>query len=161
VAGDATVTQNNVTATLADFDYSYDKWLAYNFAPLWPAASGCYSENDGIGNTRKIVTEFVANHGKSLSDDNYAAGYCYNYSVNAPGLGKHHWFLGVAKDMGEVRPVSHTLQTAAAWGTGAFWSCSQHSAAYAWRTPVNGSIDYNTKYREFSAIPLADLILEN
>ena len=161
VAGDSTVTQNGKTATLADYDYSYDKWLAYNFAPLWPAASGCYADKDGIGNTRKIVTEFVANHGKSLTSVDYAAGYCYNYSVNAPGLGKHQWFLGVIKDVGEIRALSHTLITALAWGAGVFWSTTQNSTTYSWYVYANGRLDIFYKYYGFYVVPLADLILEN
>lgn len=161
VAGQTTVTQNNVTATLADFDYSYDKWLAYNFAPLWPAASGCWADKDGIGNTKKIVTEFVANHGKSLTSVDYAAGYCYNYVVNAPGLGKHQWFLGVIKDVGEIRALSHTLITAMAWGQGYLWSSSRYSAAYAWYVSNPGYVIYNTKYNGFYVVPLSDLTLEN
>ena len=161
VAGQSTVTQNNVTATLADFDFSYDKWLAYNFAPLWPAASGCYADNDGAGNTRKIVVNFVANHSKTEASVDYAAGYCYNYAINAPGLGKHQWFLGVIKDVGEIRALSHTLQTAMAWRAGFLWSCSQYSAAHAWSVYQNGFVSYNGKSSGFSVVPLSDLILEN
>lgn len=161
VAGQSTVTQNGVTETLADYDYSYDKWLSYNFAPLWPAASGCYADKDGIGNTKKIVTDFVANHGKSLTSVDYAAGYCYNYSVNAPGLGKHHWFLGIIKDAGEVRALTHTLVTAISWGTNYVWSSSQRSTSVAWSIYASGSTYRSYKYLTYAAIPLADLILEN
>ena len=161
VAGQTTVTQNNVTATLADFDYSYDKWLAYNFAPLWPAASGAYMDYDGIGNTIKIVTNFVANHSKSLTSVDYAAGYCYNYSVNAPGLGKHQWYLGVIKDVGEMRALTHTLRTAIAWGAGYLWPSSQYSAAYAWYVNASGYVYANYKYSGFAVVPLSDLILEH
>lgn len=162
VAGQSTVTQNGVTETLADYDYSYDKWLAYNFAPLWPAASGCYADTDGIGNTKKIVTEFVANHGKALTSVDYAAGYCYNYSVNAPGLGKHHWFLGVIKDTCETRSLSHTWQTASAWGVGSLWSSSLYSDSNAWYDNPRGTCNpYGAMYVEQATIPLADLILEN
>lgn len=161
VAGQTTVTQNNVTATLADFEYSYDKWLAYNFAPIWPDASGCYADKDGAGNTKKIVTEFVANHSKTEASIDYAAGYCYNYAINAPGLGKHQWFLGVIKDAGEIRALSHTLQTAMAWGAGALWSCSQSFAAYAWGVYQFGSVYRYSKYYGIYVVPLSDLILEN
>lgn len=161
VAGQTTVTQNGVTETLADYNYSYDKWLAYNFAPLWPAASGCYADKDGIGNTKKIVTEFVANHGKSLTSVDYAAGYCYNYSVNAPGLGKHAWFLGVIKDVGELRALSHTLQVAIAWGSGYFWSASNYNANNGWAVAVNGRLFGTYKYTGMESTPLSDIILEN
>ena len=160
-AGQTTVTENGKTAILADFDYSWDKWISYNFAPLWPAASGCYADNDGIGNTVKIVTDYVANHGKLLTDDNYAAGYCYNYSVNAPGLGKHYWLLGVIKDVGEIRPLSHTLLSPIAWGVGDFWSSSQYTRGSSWCLNNPGFINSYAKSRVFTAVPLADLILEN
>jgi hypothetical protein len=161
VAGQATVTQNNVTATLSDFDYSYDKWLAYNFAPLWPAASGCYADNDGIGNTIKIVSDFVANHGKSLTSADYAAGYCYNYSVNAPGLGKHQWYLGVTKDVGEIRSISHTLQVAISGSGGNMWTSVQWNIARSWRIGSDGTTLDGIKNSSYHSIPIADLILEN
>ena len=146
-AGQATVTQNSKTATLADYDYSYDKWLAYNFAPLWPAASGIYADKDGIGNTKKIVTEFVANHGKSLTSVDYAAGYCYNYSVNAPGLGKHQWFLGTLKDIGEAITLIHTLLVPVSWGSSLFWSsCIYNSSTAAWLMRAPGYTYYTNKY---------------
>ena len=161
VAGQTTVTQNGKTATLADFDYSYDNWLAYNFAPLWPAASGGYKDKDGRGNTIKIVTEFVANHGKSLTSVDYAAGYCYNYSVNAPGLGKHQWFLGVVKDYGEIRALTHTLLTPYAWSSGYAWTSSNATPSGAWHVNYRGYISVTNKNYGFQSIPLADLILEN
>lgn len=161
VAGQTTVTQNGVTETLADYGYSYDKWLAYNFAPLWPAASGCYADTDGIGNTIKIVSDFVANHGKSVTSADYAAGYCYNYAVNAPGLGKHQWFLGVIKDAGEIRALTHTLITAIAWGGSDLWSGSQNNSSSAWNVRSQGYTFGGRKYNSFYAVPLADLILEN
>ena len=161
VAGQTTVTQNNVTETLADYDYSYDKWLAYNFAPLWPAYEGCYSDNDGIGNTRKIVSEFIANHGKTEASADYAAGYCYNHSVDAPGLGKHQWFLGVLKDVAELRTLSYTLAVAISWGNGTIWSSSQAASSSAWYIEGGSRSFYTVKYRSFTVIPLADLIIEN
>jgi len=160
-AGSTTVTENGKTATLADYDNDYDKWLAENWAPKFPAASGCYSDTDGIGYTRKIVADFVANHSKTESSTDFAAGYCYNYtpSNDVPGLEKHKWFLGTIKDMGEVRPLTHTLQTAIAWGSGYLWSCSQYSASGAWRVGFNGYVFSSDKYYGLAVVPLADLIL--
>ena len=161
VAGDETVTQNNKTAVLANYNYSYDNWIAINFTPLWPAASGCYSGDEGRVQTKKIVTDFVANHGKSLSSADYAAGSCYNYSVNAPGLGKHQWFLGAIRDVGEYVALCHTLLYPFAWGVMFSWSSSQYSNAHAWAVNSNGMIYNNNKYRQLVPVPLADLILEN
>ena len=160
-AGNATVTGNGKTVTLADYDNSYDKFLAHNYSPLWPALSGCYSDNDAIGNTRKIVAEFVANHSKTEASVDYAAGYCYNYTINAPGLGKRQWFLGTIKDVGELRALSHTLPTPLAWGGSYLWSSSQYSADYAGDVGSRGDVSYSGKYYGFTAIPLSDLILES
>lgn len=164
VAGDATVTQNDRTVTLADYDFSFDKWVSLNFSPLWPAASGAYNDYDGIGNTKKIVEAFVAEHGKTQSSTDYAAGYCYNYAINAPGLGKHQWFLGVLKDVGEIRALTHTLLTPLAWNTVYLRSSTLYLGGDAWYVNYNGMTDWrngptgDTNYR---VIPLADLILEN
>lgn len=164
IAGEQTVTERGKTATLADYDYSYDKWLAYNFAALWPSASGCFSDKDGISNTRKIVAEFVANHGKGGSSADYAAGFCYNYAVNAPGLGLHQWHLGSVPEAGEIRALSHTLITALAWNSGYIWASTQYGTPYAWYINYNGMTDWRnskTQNVNYYAIPLADLILEN
>ena len=160
-AGNSTVTQNGKTATLADYDYDYDKFVAFHYAPKFPAANGCYSDTDGIGYTRKIVADFIANHSKSDSSADYAAGYCYNYTPgnSVPGLEKHKWFLGTIKDMGEVRALTHTLRSALAWGSGLLWSCSQYSAYRAWSVGDGGNVDPNDKYYGLPVVPLADLIL--
>ena len=161
VAGQATVTGSGKTVTIADYDNSFDKYFSYNWSPLWPAESGAYFDKDAIGNTIKIVTEFVTNQGKSLTSVDYAAGYCYNYSVNAPGLGKHQWFLGVMKDAGEIRALSHTLITPFAWGGSYLWSSTLSTAARAWCVANNGRTADANKDQTFEAVPLADLILEN
>lgn len=161
VAGSTTVTQNNKTVTLADYDYSYDKFLSQNYAPLWPAAEGAYSDSDGMKNTRAIVADFIANHGKTESSTDFAAGYCLNYSVNAPGLGKGSWFLGVLKDVGELRAMTHTFVTEISWGYSHLWSSSQYSAIYAWLVLSIGLVSGYYKYNGFTAIPLSDLILES
>ena len=161
-AGNPTVTQNNKTATLADYDNSYDKWLVANWAPKFPAASGCYSDTDGFGNTQKIVAEFIANHSKTAASADYAAGYCYNYtpSNSVPGLEKHTWFLGSVKDVSEIRALSHTLLIPISWFVGALNTCSQYSAVYVWQILAGGRSSDSYKYSDGYAIPLADLILE-
>jgi len=159
-AGNATVTGNGKTVTLADYGNSFDKFLAFNYAPLWPA-TGVYSDTDGVSNTSKIVAEFVANHGKTAASADYAAGYCYNYYVNAPGLGKRQWYLGVLKDSADLCSIRHALPTALAWGVGYFWSSSQYTAARAWYIDSVGLTNFYDKSNGFYAVPLADLILEN
>ena len=160
-AGSATVTQNGTTVTMANYNNSYDRWVAMSYTPKFPAASGCYSDTDGFGNTQKIVAEFIANHSKTAASADYAAGYCYNYtpSDSCPGLEKHSWFLGMIKDMGEVRPLTHTLQTAIAWGSGYLWSCSQSSSYAAWSVHSYGLVYTNAKYAGLTVVPLADLFL--
>jgi hypothetical protein len=162
-AGNTTVTQNGKTATLADYDNSYDKWLAANWSPKFPAASGCYSDTDGFGNTQKIVANFIANHSKTAASVDYAAGYCYNFtpSDSVPGLEKGKWFLGAVKDVGEIRSLSHTLIPALAWGASLLLSSSQYSSAYAWCVDQKGYTSSIRKYTRRPCIPIADLIIEN
>jgi hypothetical protein len=114
-----------------------------------------------MGNTRKIVADFIANHSKTDGSTDYAAGYCYNYtpSNSVPGLEKHKWFLGSIKDMGEVRALTHTLRSAIAWGSGRLWSSSQCSARAAWSVYAYGVTYDNDKYFGFTVVPLSDLIL--
>lgn len=158
----ATITVNGQTVTPAQFEYSYDKFIDWYYGPAFPANGGCYGvDTDGRENTRKIVTAFIDTLGKISADTDvsYAAGYCYNYSVNAPGLGRTQWFLGTIKDMGEVRPLSHSLLSPIAWRSGYLWSSTQYSANHAWNVRNNGNVDYNHKYYGFTAVPLSDLIL--
>ena len=160
-AGEETVTARGKTVTMADFDYSFDKFLLINWAPLWPASSGAYAESKGIINTRKIVNDAVANHGKTLSSADYAAGYCYNYSINPPGLGRCSWFLGVISEVCDLRVISHSLLVPIAWRSGKFWSSSMYSSTAAWVIQEAGYTDYFSKHNNFTVVPLADLILEN
>lgn len=165
-AGETTVTQNGKTVTLSDYDNSYDKYLAFNWSPLRPSATGAFADISGMENTRKIVTASI---GKTDSNGNtitanstsYAAGYCYNYAVNAPGLGKRSWYLGSLQDIGEVSALSYAMPTAIAWHVQSFWSSVQASAQNAWRIAVYGFTYYNPKFYGFYVVPLADLILEN
>lgn len=154
-----TVGETSKTFCPAAFDYNYDKFIDYFFGPRRPAATGAYKDRDGLLNTLKIVTNFIANHGKSATSVDYAAGYCYNFSKNAPGLGKHQWFLGTLADMGEVRPLSHTLVSASAWFSAYLWSCCQYSAYNAWFVTYNGLTGDYDKYSSLLVVPLADLIL--
>ena len=160
-SGENTVTQNGKTVTLADFDNNYDKYLAFHWSPLWPAADGAYKDNNGMANTLKIVNDFVNNHGKTRSSIDYAAGYCHNYAVNAPGLGAHDWFLGVIKDIGIIRYLSYALPIPVAWRGGDMWSSSQVDASTAWLINSNGPTYRFWKYSSLIVLPLADLILEN
>lgn len=160
-APNATITVNSKTVTPADFDYDYDKFLQYYYKPKFPVATGALADLDGRENTRKIVTAFVDTLGKISSDTDvsYAAGYCYNYSVNAPGLGRTQWFLGVLKDVAEVRPLTHTLKTAIAWRSGYLWSSTQYSSSRFWYMNYYGTTLNTSKYAALNALPLAELIL--
>ena len=162
-AGAETVSQNGKTATLADYGYLYDKWLSHNWSPKFPAATGVYADASGHGNTRKIVADFVANHGKDADTSDYAAGYCFNYTPDGavPGLGKHAWFLGTIDAVGELLALSHTLMHPLAWKGSRFWSSSQYNKRYGWVANANGSIGFNNKNSGAYAVPLADIIISN
>ena len=156
---DVTITVNSKTVRPADYDFDYDKFLRMNYhQKKWPK-TGALLDMDGRSNTRKIVTDFIANHGKTADSVDYAAGYCYNYSVAAPGLGTHQWFLGTMRDVAEICALRHTLLTALAWRTGYLWSSTQYSGTYAWSLLTNGSMNLYYKYYSMYAVPLADLIL--
>ena len=159
--GNTSVTENGKTINMANYDFIFDKYMAACWAPKFPAKAGCYSDTDGMDNTRKIVADFIANHSKTDGSTDYAAGYCYNYtpSNSVPGLEKHKWFLGSIKDMGEVRALTHTLRSAIAWGSGHLWSSSQYSANYAWYVNYYGLTYGYYKYNGLTVVPLSDLIL--
>lgn len=160
-AGNETVTQNGKTANMSDYDYDFDRYLAANFAPLWPAAQGVYSDTDGRKNTRKIVENFVANHGKSATSADYAAGYCLNYSINAPGLGRGNWYLGVISEYAPLIALSYMMVVPFAWGSSRIWSSSQSASNRSWDVNNNGFINQDNKINGYMVIPLAELILEN
>ena len=160
----ATITVNNKTVNLADYDFSYDKFLKEEYAPRKRPTSGTWSDTDGRGNTRKIVQEFIANHGKTEASADYAAGYCYNYSVNAPGLGKGQWFFGTIMDMAEVDKIRHTLLTALSWTSGTLWSSTLHSDSqfrYAFYVYHNSYVLFNNKYNRTYVVPVSDLTLNS
>lgn len=159
-SGATTVTENGKTATMADYNNSYDKFLEYNFSPLFPSL-GLFSDIDAMGNTRKIVADFVANHGKTEASEDFAAGYCYNYAVSAPGLGARQWFLGSMKDVFEVRVLSYTLRIPISWAHESFVTCCQSGGSTCWTCPTQGMSYSYYKNDLYYAVPLADLILEN
>lgn len=160
-SGATTVTGGGKTITLANYDNNYDRFLDLNYSPLWPAVNGSFSDKDGIGHTKLIVDEFVANHGKTSGSVDYAAGYCYNYAVNAPGLGKYQWYLGVIKDIGEIAGIMHTLLIPLSWSVAYLSSCSQNALASALYIDPNSATYGYTKNTQAFSVPLADLILEN
>lgn len=161
-AGQATVTGNGKTVTMADFDNLFDRYLAYHYAPLFPVTSGALAETNGRENTAKIVADFANNHDVPSSSSAYAAGYCYNYSVSAPGLGRGCWFLGVLIDLVDAAKMSYGLPTPFAWSNNMMWASSQYATLYGWRITNVGSTSYAEKTTANTlALPLADLILEN
>ena len=165
-SGQSSVTQNGKTVVLSDYKYSFDIYSELNFAPKWPASSGAYSDLDGMANTVEIANDFLGKTDKNgnlitLQSETYAIGYCYNYSINAPGLGKHSWFLGTIKDVGEICALRHTLITTLAWRSGYLWSSTRYSEGAAWYVYPYGYTYSGVNYRSYYAVPLADLILEN
>lgn len=155
----ATITIQSKTVVPATYNYDFDVFMRAMYHPKkWPK-TGAYLDMDGRVNTRKIVTDFIANHGKTAASVDYAAGYCYNYAVAAPGLGAHQWFLGTIRDVAELCAIRHTLRTKLAWRTGYLWSSTQYSAGTAWGLNYSGHFTYAIKSANLTAVPLSDLIL--
>lgn len=169
-AGNATVTQNSKTATLADYNYDYDKFIAQNFVAMYPAPDGLICDSDGIGNTNKIVAAFIGKtdmNGNPITANSttYAAGYCYNYSISGcPELSAHRWFLGTLKDLLEISVLRHTFRSPISWSASfGFWSSTFHNRGTGdgliSGLGVRGTIGQYYKYNAtVNTIPLADII---
>ena len=143
------------------------EFIQKNFKGRVPAASGAFSDRSGRANTRLIWNWLNSNKSAAIANAS-AAGYCYNYcpknnagteQTTIPGLRKHEWFLGTIADVGELRAL--TQMWGLSWGSGYLWSSTQYSASYAWTVYRDGPAYYGTKYLEFTAVPLADLVLES
>lgn len=161
------ITVNGTTVNLADYHYDYVEFIQKNFKGRVPAASGAFSDRSGRANTRLIWNWLNSNKSAAIANAS-AAGYCYNYcpknnagteQTTIPGLRKHEWFLGTIADVGELRAL--TQMWGLSWGSGYLWSSTQYSASYAWTVYRDGPAYYGTKYLEFTAVPLADLVLES
>lgn len=156
-----TLDYGNTTIKPADYKYSYDRFMNTIFQPKYPATQDVFADNPGAYNTVRIVQAYIGktNQGGTITEDtaNYAAGYCYNHSVNAPGLGKHQWFLGNIAEIGEVAHLRHVW--GGSWGSGYLWSSSQGSSNDAWFFSYDGGCNRFAKNGGFTTVPLADLIL--
>ena len=164
----ATITINvngsNVTVCPFNYDYDYDKFVAWFYKPQKFPSAGCYADRDGLQNTVKIVKAFIGKTDKNgnaitLASETYAAGYCYNHSVSAPGLQKHQWYLPTIKEVGDYAHLTHTFLTPRAWHSYYYWSSTQYSAYVAWHLDPDGRLNDSAKYYAFTVVPLADLKL--
>lgn len=142
------------TINLKDYDYSYDTFIKKNFAPKFPATKGAFIDRDGKYNTRIIYNWIKTNKSETIAN-NSAAGYCWNYSVQAPNLGAHEWYLGTIADVADLSAIRHIFGID--WGSGYFWSSTQYSALTTLSVYNFGNVYTNYKYYVFTVIPFADL----
>lgn len=146
------------TINLKDYDYSYDTFIKKNFAPKFPANKGAFTDRDGKYNTRIIYNWLKTNKSETIAN-NSAAGYCWNYSVQAPNLGAHEWYLGTIADVADLCAIRHIFGYN--WGSGYFWSSTQYSADTCFGVLYDGLIAAIRKYYGLAVVPFADLTLSD
>ena len=159
-----TVTAGDITICPAAYGYDYDRFMAYHFSPLRNPGSGCYTDHEGLKNTVALVNAYLGQtdkDGNTITRDSvsYAAGYCYNKSKNAPGFGKHQWYLPTIEQVGRLAALTHTFIVPKNWNATYYWSSTQYSKYYAWNLGPNSALVNNRKYNSFRVVPCADLIL--
>jgi hypothetical protein len=159
-----TVAAGDITICPAAYGYDYDRFMAYHFSPLRNPGSGCYTDHEGLKNTVALVNAYLGQtdkDGNTITRDSvsYAAGYCYNKSKNAPGFGKHQWYLPTIEQVGRLAALTHTFIVPKNWNATYYWSSTQYSKGYAWSL-ISGSYLYASgKYGSGRVVPCADLIL--
>lgn len=159
-----TVAAGDITICPAAYGYDYDRFMAYHFSPLRNPESGCYTDHEGLKNTVALVNAYLGKtdkDGNTITRDSvsYAAGYCYNKSKNAPGFGKHQWYLPTIKQVGRLAALTHTFIVPKNWNAAYYWSSTQYSKNYAWLLYTYSFLGYDYKYYSFRVVPCADLIL--
>lgn len=159
-----TVAAGDITICPAAYGYDYDRFMAYHFSPLRNPESGCYTDHEGLKNTVALVNAYLGKtdkDGNTITRDSvsYAAGYCYNKSKNAPGFGKHQWYLPTIKQVGRLAALTHTFIVPKNWNAAYYWSSTQYSKYHAWSLYAYSSLYYLNKYFSFRVVPCADLIL--
>lgn len=159
-----TVAAGDITICPAAYGYDYDRFMAYHFSPLRNPGSGCYTDHEGLKNTVALVNAYLGQtdkDGNTITRDSvsYAAGYCYNKSKNAPGFGKHQWYLPTIEQVGRLAALTHTFIVPKNWNATYYWSSTQSSKYYAWALHTYSLLNYYGKYNSFRVVPCADLIL--
>lgn len=159
-----TVAAGDITICPAAYGYDYDRFMAYHFSPLRNPGSGCYTDHEGLKNTVALVNAYLGQtdkDGNTITRDSvsYAAGYCYNKSKNAPGFGKHQWYLPTIEQVGRLAALTHTFIVPKNWNATYYWSSTQCSKYYAWLLLAYSFLYYYPKYLSNRVVPCADLIL--
>lgn len=159
-----TVAAGDITICPAAYGYDYDRFMAYHFSPLRNPGSGCYTDHEGLKNTVALVNAYLGQtdkDGNTITRDSvsYAAGYCYNKSKNAPGFGKHQWYLPTIEQVGRLAALTHTFIVPKNWNATYYWSSTQYSKGYAWPLNTRSYLYTNSKYYSRRVVPCADLIL--
>lgn len=159
-----TVAAGDITICPAAYGYDYDRFMAYHFSPLRNPGSGCYTDHEGLKNTVALVNAYLGQtdkDGNTITRDSvsYAAGYCYNKSKNAPGFGKHQWYLPTIEQVGRLAALTHTFIVPKNWNATYYWSSTQSFKLNAWALATNSHLRYTYKYNPLRVVPCADLIL--
>ena len=159
-----TVAAGDITICPAAYGYDYDRFMAYHFSPLRNPGSGCYTDHEGLKNTVALVNAYLGQtdkDGNTITRDSvsYAAGYCYNKSKNAPGFGKHQWYLPTIEQVGRLAALTHTFIVPKNWNATYYWSSTQYSKGFAWHLNPYSYLYGNIKYNSLRVVPCADLIL--
>lgn len=159
-----TVVAGDITICPAAYGYDYDRFMAYHFSPLRNPGSGCYTDHEGLKNTVALVNAYLGQtdkDGNTITRDSvsYAAGYCYNKSKNAPGFGKHQWYLPTIEQVGRLAALTHTFIVPKNWNATYYWSSTQSSKYGAWGLYASSFLYNYYKYYSIRVVPCADLIL--
>ncbi len=159
-----TVAAGDITICPAAYGYDYDRFMAYHFSPLRNPGSGCYTDHEGLKNTVALVNAYLGQtdkDGNTITRDSvsYAAGYCYNKSKNAPGFGKHQWYLPTIEQVGRLAALTHTFIVPKNWNATYYWSSTQGSKYHAWSLYTASYLLNSGKYNLHKVVPCADLIL--
>lgn len=159
-----TIAAGDITICPAAYGYDYDRFMAYHFSPLRNPGSGCYTDHEGLKNTVALVNAYLGQtdkDGNTITRDSvsYAAGYCYNKSKNAPGFGKHQWYLPTIEQVGRLAALTHTFIVPKNWNATYYWSSTQYSKSSAWALVAHSTLGRGNKYSSYRVVPCADLIL--
>lgn len=159
-----TIAAGDITICPAAYGYDYDRFMAYHFSPLRNPGSGCYTDHEGLKNTVALVNAYLGQtdkDGNTITRDSvsYAAGYCYNKSKNAPGFGKHQWYLPTIEQVGRLAALTHTFIVPKNWNATYYWSSTQYSKDSAWFLYTDSYLSGYYKCISLRVVPCADLIL--
>lgn len=78
---------------------------------------------------------------------------------NAPGFGKHQWYLPTIEQVGRLAALTHTFIVPKNWNATYYWSSTQYSKGFAWGLNSYSYLYDYAKYNSGRVVPCADLIL--